>query len=177
MANFVRSLRTCARIRSLTTGTFNQVVKDRSTIRLSGAHSVQFGSHAVELALDRTAEAAVPTCAFRLSSKPFKHTVRRKFGQRKHPTEFPRDFHIGKLGSADAKSGPSGAKAPSWAALSVRLGVAPFPVLPVIDRREAHPAPFKARAQRYAFRSPDLKKGARIGAHKITDARKRKTEN
>ena len=35
----VRSFRTYARIRSLTTGTFNLVVKDRIAIRLSGANS------------------------------------------------------------------------------------------------------------------------------------------
>ena len=40
----VRSSRAYARIRSLTTGTFNRVVKDRSAIRLSGAHSVQANS-------------------------------------------------------------------------------------------------------------------------------------
>jgi len=37
----VRSFRTYARIRSLTTGTFNLVVKDRIAFRLSGAPSVQ----------------------------------------------------------------------------------------------------------------------------------------
>jgi hypothetical protein len=41
VAHLVRSLRTYARIRSLTTGTFNQVVKDRIVDRLSGAYSVQ----------------------------------------------------------------------------------------------------------------------------------------
>lgn len=35
----VRSYRTYARIRSLTTGTFNLVVKDRIAFRLSGAPS------------------------------------------------------------------------------------------------------------------------------------------
>src|SRR5579863_6037879 len=35
----VRSFRTYARIRSLTTGTFNRVVKDRIAFRLSGANS------------------------------------------------------------------------------------------------------------------------------------------
>jgi hypothetical protein len=35
----VRSFRTYARIRSLTTGTFNLVVKDRIAFRLSGAPS------------------------------------------------------------------------------------------------------------------------------------------
>jgi len=40
--------RTYARIRSLTTGTFNLVVKDRITIRLSGANSVQANPHECE---------------------------------------------------------------------------------------------------------------------------------
>ena len=39
----VRSSRTYARIRSLTTGTFNRVVKDRIAFRLSGAPSVLDG--------------------------------------------------------------------------------------------------------------------------------------
>jgi hypothetical protein len=40
----VRSFRTYARIRSLTTGTFNRVVKDRIAFRLSGAPSGLDGS-------------------------------------------------------------------------------------------------------------------------------------
>ena len=59
----VRSFRTYARIRSLTTGTFNRVVKDRIAFRLSGANSVQTNS---------------PLERIRLSSKPYKHTVRRE---------------------------------------------------------------------------------------------------
>jgi hypothetical protein len=55
--------RTYARIRSLTTGTFNLVVKDRIAVRRSGANSVQANP-----LLER----------IRLSSKPYKHTVRRK---------------------------------------------------------------------------------------------------
>jgi hypothetical protein len=39
----VRSFRTYARTRSLTTGTFNRVVKDRIAFRLSGAPSVLDG--------------------------------------------------------------------------------------------------------------------------------------
>src|ERR1700735_1678144 len=57
----VRSFRTYARIRSLTTGTFNLVVKDRIAFRLSGAPSVK--AHPL---LKR----------IRLSSKPFKAIVR-----------------------------------------------------------------------------------------------------
>jgi hypothetical protein len=44
----VRSFRTYARIRSLTTGTFNLVVKDRIAFRLSGAPSVQANPHECE---------------------------------------------------------------------------------------------------------------------------------
>jgi hypothetical protein len=40
--------RTCARVFHLTTGTFNLVVKDRIAFRLSGAPSVQTGSHESE---------------------------------------------------------------------------------------------------------------------------------
>ena len=43
MVYLVRSSRTYARIRSLTTGTFNLVVKDRIAFRLSGAPSVLDG--------------------------------------------------------------------------------------------------------------------------------------
>jgi len=45
LANFVRSFRTCARIRSLTTGTFNLIFKDRIAFRLSGANSVRREAH------------------------------------------------------------------------------------------------------------------------------------
>jgi len=78
----VRSFRTYARIRSLTTGTFNLVVKDRIAFRLSGANSVQANP-----LLER----------IRLSSKPFKHIVRAKPCQRMHPTAFPRVFPQWKL--------------------------------------------------------------------------------
>ena len=63
VADLVRSLRTCARIRSLTTGTFNLIVKDRTAIRLSGAHSVQLDTQLVRV---------------QPSSKPYKHTLRHK---------------------------------------------------------------------------------------------------
>ena len=46
MVYLVRSSRTYARIRSLTTGTFNLVVKDRIAFRLSGAPSGLDGSAA-----------------------------------------------------------------------------------------------------------------------------------
>ena len=86
VAHLVRSLRTNARIRSLTTGTFNRIVKDRIAFRLSGANSVQ-----ADLLQER----------IRLSSKPFKHTVLRNVSQRKRPTEFPLDFHNGNSRAAD----------------------------------------------------------------------------
>jgi len=63
VAHLVRSLRTCARIRSLTTGTFNLIVKDRIALRLSGAHSVQPDTQLVRV---------------QPSSKPYKHTVQLK---------------------------------------------------------------------------------------------------
>jgi len=75
-----------ARIRSLTTGTFNRVVKDRIAIRLSGANSVQANS-----SLQANLHVRI-----RLSSKPYNHTVRRKSGQPAERTGFPDVFHIGK---------------------------------------------------------------------------------
>ena len=81
MANFVRSFRTNARIRSLTTGTFNRVVKDRIAFRLSGAYSISPDSHKCESDCPRNR---------------YNHTVRRRLRQRERPTEFPPDFHIGK---------------------------------------------------------------------------------
>src|SRR5438270_13448904 len=64
------------------TGTFNRVVKDRIAIRRSGANSVQ---------------ANPPQERIRLSSKPFNHTCCAKPCQREPFTEFPRDFHSGKI--------------------------------------------------------------------------------
>jgi hypothetical protein len=78
VAYLVRSFQTNARIRSLTTGTFNRIFKDRIAFRLSGANSVQIGLAQVLI---------------RLSSKPYKHTSCAKPCQRKHFTEYPRDFH------------------------------------------------------------------------------------
>ena len=80
MAYLVRSLRTCARIRSLTTGTFNLIVKDRISDppeRREFSPPVDTQRH------------------LRPSSKPYKHTVQRKPRQLADRTEFPRDFHIG----------------------------------------------------------------------------------
>ena len=54
VAHLVRSLRTYARIRSLTTGTFNLIVKDRTAVRLSGAHSVQPDTHMCDPAVLET---------------------------------------------------------------------------------------------------------------------------
>ncbi len=41
----------------------------------------------------------------RLSSKPYKHTVRRKSRQRSHPTGFPDDFHMGNVGAKRESGG------------------------------------------------------------------------
>ena len=93
-------VRTYARIRSLTTGTFNRVVKDRIAIRLSGANSVQPESARVGPGLrpGRRAKLDNPTeqrptvletfTNIRCSEKPC---------QRQHPTEFPPLFHTGKM--------------------------------------------------------------------------------
>jgi hypothetical protein len=82
----VRSSRTYARIRSLTTGTFNLVVKDRIAVRRSGANSVQANPHKCESDCPRN-----PTNIL-CGAKPC---------QRPQPTEFPRLFHIGKLPRGD----------------------------------------------------------------------------
>jgi len=68
----------------------------------------------------------------RLSSKPYKHTVRRKSRQSSLPTEFPDDFHNGKPG-ARAGELPAKTKIPrfarndkaSWVGRSVRATVWP----------------------------------------------------
>jgi hypothetical protein len=119
----VRSFRTCARIRSLTTGTFNQVVKDRSTIRLSGAHSVQIES--LCRALRRWADRSVrPTHRFRLSSKPYKHTAPRKVAStltsHRISTGFP---HWESEEPQGLKPGPL------WEGFRGTTKVVPFPVL------------------------------------------------
>jgi len=80
VAYLVRSFRTNARIRSLTTGTFNRVVKDRLAIRRSGANSVQAETHKCESDCPRNLT-NIRCCARRC--------------QRKRFTEYPRDFHIG----------------------------------------------------------------------------------
>jgi len=110
----VRSSRTYARIRSLTTGTFNLVVKDRIAFRLSGANSVQANSHKCES--DRPRNPTNILCC----AKPC---------QRPHPTEFPLVFHIRKSGR-DRATGErtAGAKPESSSvALAARLEVAPLP--------------------------------------------------
>src|SRR5437763_5965169 len=81
VAYLVRSFQTNARIRSLTTGTFNRVVKDLIAVGRSGANSVQANPLQERI---------------RLSSKPFNHTCCAKPCQREPFTEFPRDFHNGK---------------------------------------------------------------------------------
>ena len=84
----VRSFRTYARIRSLTTGTFNLVVKDRIAFRLSGAHPGLDGP----AFFGRTQQERI-----RLSSKLYNHIVRVKPCQPAHPTAFPRVFHTRNL--------------------------------------------------------------------------------
>src|SRR5581483_11783508 len=90
VAYLVRSFQTNARIRSLTTGTFNRVVKDRIAFRLSGANSVQANPHKCE-----------SDCPRNLTTIP----CRRKPCQRLHPTDFPRDFHNGKAHFGTANRG------------------------------------------------------------------------
>jgi hypothetical protein len=98
----VRSFRTYARIRSLTTGTFNLVVKDRIAFRLSGAHPGLDGP----AFFGRTQQERI-----RLSSKLYNHIVRVKPCQPAHPTAFPRVFHtrnlfwIGRLGEQKKLNG------------------------------------------------------------------------
>ena len=76
----VRSFRTYARIRSLTTGTFNLVVKDRIAVRRSGANSVQANPHKCESDCPRN---LTNILCFAKSCQP------------QHPTGFPDVFHIG----------------------------------------------------------------------------------
>ena len=83
VAHLVRSFQTDARNRSLTTGTFNQVVKDRIAFRLSGAN--QSSARAHRSAFDRPRNLTnIPRP--RISS------------QRIRPTEFPPVFHNGYSG-------------------------------------------------------------------------------
>src|ERR1700758_3221976 len=95
VAYLVRSFQTNARIRSLTTGTFNRVVKDRIALRLSGANSVQANP-----LLER----------IRLSSKPYKHTLLPGPCQRKRFTAFPPVFHNGEGGRNSAEAANWGAE-------------------------------------------------------------------
>ena len=83
VAYLVRSFQTNARIRSLTTGTFNRVVKDRIAFRLSGANSVQANPHKCESDCPRN------LTNIRCCARPC---------QRERPTEFPPDFHNGNSG-------------------------------------------------------------------------------
>ena len=108
----MRSFQTNARNRSLTTGTFNRVVKDRIAFRLSGANSVQANPLQERI---------------RLSSKPYKHTVLRKTlstrALHRISTRFPqREFRV-----AEQESRTSGAKARQHGDFSGTTEVAPFP--------------------------------------------------
>ena len=91
----MRSFQTNARNRSLTTGTFNRVVKDRIAFRLSGANSVQPETHKCDP--DRPRNLTTIRCG----EKPC---------QRPYPTEFPPVFHIGK-----AVSGRRSGSSDRWA--------------------------------------------------------------
>ena len=91
----MRSFQTNARIRSLTTGTFNRVVKDRIAFRLSGANSVQANPHKCE-----------SDCPRNLTNIPRPQ----KPCQRMHPTEFSPLFHNGNSGKTSAR----GAKRSKW---------------------------------------------------------------
>ena len=88
VAYLVRSLRTNARIRSLTTGTFNLVVKDRIALRLSGANSVRPETH---------------KCTSGRPRNPTNIPCGEKPCQSAHPTEFPLLFHNGKCGAGEPK--------------------------------------------------------------------------
>ena len=91
----MRSFRTNARIRSLTTGTFNRVVKDRIADRLSGANSVQANPHKCESDCPRN------LTNIRCRARPC---------QRKRFTEFPPDFHSGETRPGGQRSRHQGRK-------------------------------------------------------------------
>jgi len=78
MAHLVRSLRTCARIRSLTTGTFNQVVKDRTGIPPERRQSVQQNPCKNPAVL----ETLQTYCAAPASSTHASHRISTAFSQR-----------------------------------------------------------------------------------------------
>jgi hypothetical protein len=117
----VRSFQTNARIRSLTTGTFNRVVKDRIALRRSGANSVQANSFL----------RANPQVRIRLSSKPYKHTLLPKPCQRKRFTEYPRDFHSWKIEANSVEAADRGAEISPGFRIRERPGMADL-------NREAH---------------------------------------
>jgi hypothetical protein len=94
VAYLVRSFQTNARIRSLTTGTFNRVVKDRIALRLSGANSVQANPHKCESDCPRN------LTNIRCYARPC---------QRKRLTAFPPLFH-------NRKGGRFSVEAANWGA-------------------------------------------------------------
>src|SRR5215469_10421811 len=79
--------------RSLTTGTFNQIVKDRIAFP---PERTRIQSRRI-WPTDRSLPCRNPAVLENLSTIPRSE----KRCQRTHPTEFPRDFHIGKVGTAD----------------------------------------------------------------------------
>jgi hypothetical protein len=149
----VRSFRTNARIRSLTTGTFNRVVKDRIAIRLSGANS----------GLDGPATRANPAVLETLQT----------YVAAQHPVnaDDSQNFHVisttGNSG-ADGRAGPQGLKPKkSVAASAVRLKVAPFPV-------RAHYGAQRYGLPRCIKTAPDAPAHGFLGHSKAEDRKLRK---
>jgi hypothetical protein len=106
VAYLVRSLRTCARIRSLTTGTFNLVVKDRIS---TPPERREFSP--AKLVCVGPGQAKARRYTQTLFSRPRNPTnipCGKKPCQSAHPTEFPRDFHNGNggLGELNPSSNP-----------------------------------------------------------------------
>ena len=144
VAYLVRSFRTNARIRSLTTGTFNRVVKDRIAVRLSGANSVQANSHECESDCPRNLS-TIPSALPAVNARN------------------PQNFHvISTLGiwMADRQSGTSGAKARAILRL-YRHDWKSCPSRSWCDQNST-PAHARYNAQRYSL---PLQQGADFGAH------------
>ena len=106
----MRSFQTNARNRSLTTGTFNRVVKDRIAFRLSGANSVQANPLQERI---------------RLSSKPYKHTVLRKTLSTQVLHRISTRFPQRGIPGGGEESEPQGLKPHGMAALAARLNSCP----------------------------------------------------
>ena len=113
MAYLVRSFRTYARIRSLTTGTFNRIFKDRTTLRLSGAYSVQPDPHKCESDRPRNL-LTIPFAQLTVNATPAQHfhlfSTRGSStrGQPPSAVQSSKARLAGKLRTQPWKSGPSG---------------------------------------------------------------------